>query len=241
MLLTITTCKRYDLLEKTIKSFVKHCTDFKEISDVILYDDSSTDEDRRKIFDLLYSNFKYSKLTFRLFHQHSFLTDRRHLEIMKIWKEDISSYDYVFHLEDDWEFFKDFSLSNSVDILRNNTEIAYCGFNRGLIKDKDNNYSVESNNGFWTWVYDNTKDYSDLFIDEYSGNNIPNWPYFTFTPGVHDVTKLNTLSNFSNSKDFFERDFGKRYAKYFKSCFNIEQIVTHIGHLSAYELNNSNR
>ena len=51
--LTITTCKRIDLFEKTILTFVSECEDCNSIDVIIHYDDSSSLDDRNKMFTLL--------------------------------------------------------------------------------------------------------------------------------------------------------------------------------------------
>ena len=53
--LTITTCKRINLFEKTISSFVKECEDYKLIDIIIHYDDSSSLNDRNRMFFLFFS------------------------------------------------------------------------------------------------------------------------------------------------------------------------------------------
>ena len=104
--LTITTCKRIDLFEKTIISFTKECKDYDLIDIIIHYDDSSSLEDRNKMFSLLNRLFPETLIVSKRFNTNSFNTNRRHLKIMKKWKEDIKFFniDYVFHLEDDWFF-----------------------------------------------------------------------------------------------------------------------------------------
>ena len=104
--LTITTCKRIDLFERTILTFVSECEDCNLIDVIIHYDDSSSLDDRNKMFTLLNTLFPDTLIISKRFNPDSFNTNRRHLEIMKKWKEDIKFFniDYVFHLEDDWLF-----------------------------------------------------------------------------------------------------------------------------------------
>jgi len=47
--LSITSCKRLHLFEKTVKSFYANCEDNSSISHVYYFDDSSSDEDRLKM------------------------------------------------------------------------------------------------------------------------------------------------------------------------------------------------
>ena len=128
--LTITTCKRIDLFEKTIISFVEKCEDFNLIDIIIHYDDSSSLEDRNRMFSLLNTLFPETLIVSKRFNVDSFNTSRRHLEIMKKWKEDIKFFNinYVFHLEDDWFFENSFNIHEGVELLKNNDDVGMVGF-----------------------------------------------------------------------------------------------------------------
>ena len=72
--LTITTCKRIDLFEKTIISFVEKCEDCGLIDIIIHYDDSSSLEDRDKMFSLLNRLFPKTLIVSKRFNINSFKT-----------------------------------------------------------------------------------------------------------------------------------------------------------------------
>jgi len=116
--LTITTCKRFSLFERTINSFYNNCVDRDLISHIFHYDDSSSDFERKEMFLLLKKLFPKVMLTSITFQPSDFNTRKRHLEIMKVWKTNNEkfNFDYVFHLEDDWLFQQNFRLLDGINL-----------------------------------------------------------------------------------------------------------------------------
>jgi len=51
--LSITSCKRWELLERVLKAFKVFCKDSHVIDKILFYDDSSTDEEKRAMESLL--------------------------------------------------------------------------------------------------------------------------------------------------------------------------------------------
>jgi len=249
--LTITSCKRYNLLLKTVTSFHKHCIDRNIISDIIFYDDSSEFSDRIKMSSDMMSIFPNTNIEFKFFHKNSFKTNKRHMEIMKIWKEDIKKYDYVFHLEDDWEFIEDFCLKDAIDIMKNEKDYAMIGFSWKEKKYPKDFYIPRKIKEYWEWYYSDKHDLLEsLFIDEVEMELLPedewvnyiNWPYFGFRPAIHDVKKISKLETFNDSMDSFELEFAIRYSKLYKSLLHVKRICYHIGdESSSYNLNKSVR
>jgi hypothetical protein len=251
ILLTITSCRRYDLFYKTIVSFIENCTDIHLIKNIIHYDDSSSYEDRIKMNDILYSSFPNAEIINVNFERDSFSTDRRHLEIMKIWKSDISNFEYVFHLEDDWLFVDKFSLYEGIELLKNNNGVGSVGFSWEK-KDFPRELFIPQEIGnFWEWYYSEKHELNEpLFLDVVEMKYLPdgfwvkyiNWPYFGFRPAIHDIKKINTLDNFNDSMTSFELEFAIRYSKKYKSFLHNKRICYHIGdNVSSYNLNSSLR
>jgi hypothetical protein len=250
--LTITTCKRFDLFEKTIRSFISFCDDTHLIDVVIHYDDSSDINERSRMFSLLNELFPNITIISKRFTHGSFQTNRRHLEIMKVWKEDIKTLDYVFHLEDDWLFEKPFNLKEPVDILRNNSDIGMIGFSWKKKIFPEDLFKPKIIGNFWEWYYSDKHSINEpLFNDvveekfyESQGLWIKyiNWPYFGFRPAIHDVKKINELDTFNDNMDSFELEFAIRFSKRFKSFLHFERVCYHIGgENSSYKLNSSER
>jgi hypothetical protein len=204
------------------------------------------------MYKILSINFPGVEIHSRYFERDSFSSKKRHMEIMKIWKDDITNHlDFVFHTEDDWLFTKEFEISSAIDLLKNNTDIAQVGFSQVLRNPPDEFGKVTIKNNFWEWIYKPDlpnqhhlfMDYDEMSLSEVEGYwcYFINWPHFGFRPSVIDVLKISTLESFSDSGDSFELDFANRYSKKFKSYFTTERICKHIGDVSSYEINESKR
>jgi hypothetical protein len=251
--LTITTCKRFLLFEKTVNSFYENCLDRDLISHIIHYDDSSSDFERKEMFLLLKKLFPNVMLTSITFQSSDFKTTKRHLEIMKIWKTNNENFnfDYVFHLEDDWLFQKKFRLLEGIDLLKNHDDIALVGYSWEKKVFPPELFIPKIIGNFWEWYYSENHELNEpLFLDTVEMKYLPenvwvnviNWPYFGFRPSIHDVKKLKSFNNFNDEMDSFELEFAIRFAKKYKSFLHLERICYHIGdNISSYNLNNSKR
>lgn len=251
--LTITTCKRLNLFKITIQSFAEKCLDLNVFDMIIHYDDDSSAEDRLEMIKIFTELFPDKFIAHRYFDSNTLTGKKRHMKIMNIWKKDVETHniDYVFHLEDDFDFIKKFSVQPAISLLGDSPDVEYVGYSQP-IRDFPSEYSVEVKGSFWQWFYDKDKPLcSKLFLDkvEMSNHKHPdfwcyyiNWPYFSTRPGVHDVSKLKKLEPFRDSDISFELEFAIRYSKLFKSFSHVDRICNHIGvGESAYSLNNANR
>jgi hypothetical protein len=88
---TITTCKRLDLFERTMNSFLSMCLDLHLIAQWICIDDTSSQSDREQMQRL------YPFLTFIWKSEN----EKGHAQSMNQLLDRIRT-PYVFHLEDDW-------------------------------------------------------------------------------------------------------------------------------------------
>ena len=95
--LTITTCKRYDYFERTLKAFFLNCQDLDLIDSIIISDDNSPqlDIDKMKNF-MIDFNHEVTLI------QHAF---KSHYKSLNLLFQAVQT-DYIFHLEDDWELFE---------------------------------------------------------------------------------------------------------------------------------------
>jgi len=253
LILSLTTCKRFNLFLETILSFYTNCNDLHLITEIVHFDDSSSKDEREKmriIFNNLFPNIKYT--TFYI-DEKSISSKKRHLEIMKLWKihlEKIES-DYCFHLEDDWKFVKPFTLQSGLDLLSVESEVALVGYSWQMKKFPENVFTPKIIGNFWEWCFLPDREINDnLCLDEVEMSYLPedvwvsiiNWPYFGFRPGIHDVKKLSKLDNFEDTDISFELEFAIRYSKLYKSYLHKERICYHIGdENSSYDINNSKR
>lgn len=258
--LTITSCKRWSLFEQSLRSFSCSFEQPDLIDCIVHYDDGSTGEDRRRMEQLLGECFPGTPVISRWFELDSFVSDKRHMEVMKHWKRDIEEMglDYVFHLEDDWLFERPFRISEAIALMARRSDIALVGFSQALREFPPDRFVPERIGGFWQWWYDRQQPVLALLCPDaeetalsQNGSQVDfvNWPHFGFRPGLHDVAKLATLETFNSNTTptrlgnctWFELEFSARFAERFQSYFHVDRACRHIGEVSAYQLNSSQR
>ena len=238
IVLTITSCKRFDLFEKTINSFLNNCTDVGKITYFFCVDDNSSDEDREQMMKMYPFFDFYFKNSGEKGHRQSMNIIWNKLNELKP--------KFYLHLEDDWLFINKCNyITDSVSFLeryethrihqilfnKNYAEVIN-GFNLvgGKLLDGDNNIKLH------------IKDEANL-----CGSNCAYWPHFSFRPSIIRTNAVLTLGNFDSPNTFFERDYADKYFNlgYTSAYFN-EVNSIHIGKLTsesqnvkknAYELN----
>lgn len=257
--LTMTCSKRLHLFKQTLPSFVENCTDIPLISKIILFDDSSSADDRFEMEKLVEGFFPNVNIDFVYFD--NILTKYRHAYIMQHWFDMVKS-NFVFHLEDDWKFIHNFSLKKSIELLKNDWNVMSVTFAQSLRefpsdyielykatdfgRDKEILYPKDTN--YWIWPFVDTKNIGDLmFYDtvrcregstDYNCNYweyFINYPPFGFQPGVIDVTKLKMIGNFdiheteNNTPINIEGSHGMKVYKHFYAVCSLKRKVVHIG------------
>lgn len=113
--LVITSCGRFDLLEKTLDSFFEYNT--YPIKKVIITEDSTEDKKLEKLV------LKYKNQNFKLIVNEKRLGQLRSID--KAYAE--VDTEYVFHCEDDWEFLKPGFIEKSMEVIEDNPMIAIVG------------------------------------------------------------------------------------------------------------------
>ena len=241
IVLTITSCKRFDLFKKTINSFLNNCSDVGKITYFFCVDDNSSNEDREQMSKLYpFFNFYFKNNAGEKGHRQSMNIIWNKLNELKP--------RFYLHLEDDWLFINKRSyVTDSISFLerfesdgihqilfnKNYAEIIN-GFNLvgGKLVDEYNNIKLH------------IKDEANL-----CGSNCAYWPHFSFRPSVIRTSTVLSLGNFDSPNTFFERDYADKYfhsAGYTSAYFNDVSSI-HIGKLTsesreskknAYELNN---
>ena len=251
VIITTTTCKRTDLLEKTVNSFLECCIDWRQyVIKWIIVDDNSTEEDRKWMKEK-YPFIEYIyKDTSQKGHPRSMNIIYNELISLKL-----SNELFLFNLEDDWDFFiKDNYIEKMIKVLKSNNNYGQCLVN--------NNYSEDTKTGSQIWG--STMKYIDslrYFVhNHYTGkqldeiNNLkkyPNcfyWPHFSFRPGLTKLKVLQDIGSFNESAQHFEMEYAYRYVKKgYLTTFLDSVSSSHIGRrtyerqtdkLNAYDLNN---
>jgi hypothetical protein len=225
--LTMTTCKRIDAFKKTMKSLVNYCTDFFQIKQVLVVDDSSTEQDREEMKKL----FPFIKL---LTHDN-----KSHAHSLNIIRENVKT-DYIFMFEDDWECDEHFRISDIISDMKKN----------GIDNLITNVFNMSRHvaNG----IYENdfcselmTPEYKQWVIDkEYNIPNTPGvsgWPGFSLNPIMIRRDVLDEPFDETIPSGFMEFDWAIRHANkkwYGKNIGGIHHID---GNESAYVLNETHR
>ena len=242
IVLTVTSCKRFDLFEKTINSFLNNCSDVDKITYFFCVDDNSSDEDRermRKLYPFFNFYFKNSG-------------EKGHRQSMNIIWNKLNELKpkFYLHLEDDWLFINKRSyVADSISFLER--------------FESDGIHQLLFNKNYAETINDFNLVGGKLVVDEHdhniklhikdepnlNGSNCAYWPHFSFRPSVIRTSAVLTLGNFDSPNTFFERDYADKYfhsAGYRSAYFN-DVCSIHIGKLTsesqndkknAYQLNN---
>lgn len=260
VILTTTACKRINLLKAAIKSFGIFCEDLNIIDEIHYFDDSSTNQDREIALEFYKKYIPDKPIIFRFFEKETFPDNYRHARILNYWRLSIeqSNANYVFHLEDDHQFYNMFNLKEPINILENNDEYGYIGYCQSWKKFPDNMFPKKIIGNFWETVYFDNRPINDLlFMDDVMAMHTGldwwmyyiNWPYFSLRPGIHHAKKLLSVGEFSTTYDrekmSVELEFAIRWKnKGYKSMMCKHFTSLHTGQnpeLSAYKINNSAR
>lgn len=256
---TMTCSKRLHLFKRSVPAFIEKCKDLHLITKVIIFDDSSSEEDRYEMERLIERSFPSINIDFIYFD--IILTNYRHAYIMTHWFDALKT-NFVFHLEDDFLMIDDFSLKDSIDLIKNDWNVYHVGFYQSLREfpeeylaeykatdfGKDKNIIYPKNNNYWIWPFIETKPMGEgMFHDtvrskegseEYNVNYweyFINYPPFGFQPGVTDVTKIKLIGNFDLTARYnesvmnIEASYGLRLYKKFYGIYSNKRKAIHLG------------
>jgi GR25 family glycosyltransferase involved in LPS biosynthesis len=252
---TTTTCKRYDLFEKTINSFLNCCMDLHLIDRWLCVDDNSSEEDREK----MKKNYPFFEFYFKGKH------DKGHPRSMNIIKNTVKT-PYIFNVEDDWKFFKKRNyITECLEVLNQDSRIGQCLINKnymetekvpivgGLFK------TTPSGNRYYIHEHCSTIQEHKQFFEKYKGlANCAYWPHFSFRASLFRTKILREIGDFNENSDYFNKNgghFEMEYANRYKSFNYISAFLEgiyclHTGRLTseknddtkrnAYDLNDEN-
>jgi glycosyltransferase involved in cell wall biosynthesis len=168
----ITSCNRIDLLEKTIESFFKFNT--YPIKKIIIIDDSG-------IQNCINTCVKYIPD----YIEHQLIYNEQNIGQIKSIDKAYSCIDteYIFHCEDDWEFYDYGFIEKSLDILKTDNKI-FCVW----LREYQNGKVVLNGHPILPEIYSNMYRRLGIFQER---NNL--WCGFTFNPGLRRLNdyKLN--------------------------------------------------
>ena len=226
----MTTCKRYDLFQKTVNSICNTWLDLDKIDYWFCVDDNSSKEDKKEMMEKYDWMEYYWKTPEEKGHRKSMniIWDKLSLLKPKYW----------IHIEDDFLFFiKDNYVSKSISFLKN--DIQQVLFNRNY-SEKIEDYQILGH-----------KNITDELVEHHhiEGNfpykNCHYWPHYSFRPGMINTECILKIGNFVSENQFFEKDYAEKWTNEgFKTGFFNKICCKHIGKLTnetgtnAYTLNN---
>ena len=229
--LTVTSCKRFLLLQKTLQSFFYCCQDKHMIQEILLIDDNSDSQDIIKIIDLLQS----FNICYKIIFKSEF--NKGHQESLNL-LYDLVKTDYVLHLEDDWLFKKkDNFITKSLIIMSNYPEIkqVLLRINPDIMGINQKVITVNNDIDFIRYN----------FIGQHHRDRLdrPAWPGWNLNPAVWNFRDMRTLGKFNQIVKNFEFKFSRMFWKSgFKVGYFKENCCEHIGEgNSSYKLNGTDK
>jgi GT2 family glycosyltransferase len=234
--LTMTACKRVDLFERTVDSLRRCCSDLDRIAEWICIDDNSSAEDRARM-----------KARFPFFTWVWKNADAKgHAHSMNLIAELAAAggFDYVLHLEDDWEFFETRAwIADALDVLAHEPGCGQVLFNRNYAEGRDDRDIVggivrETAGGVAYRLH--VHDPEPLAHGRSNGW----WPHYSLRPSLTRVEAFRRVGRFDPRAEHFELDYARRYVQAgYRSAFldtiGLEHIGRRVGEAgdNAYSLN----
>lgn len=236
---TITSCKRLPLFLRTVESFIRCCVDKHLIKEFICIDDNSSDEDRT----IMMNTFPFFRYIFKG------PEDRGHAKSMQMLVKEVKT-PYMLHLEDDWLFFDRVSISDMIEIMRNEETVKQVAINKNynVIPEKriiggDERFTAGNLRYFLHEQCTTDQERRDFDKKHGFGPSCNYWPHFTLQPSLIDTTIFSEIP--FEQVPHFEMAFANKFVEHgFKTAFVQGVTTRHIGKnlgedgLNAYELNN---
>ena len=250
--LTMTTCKRFDLFEKTINSILNCFEDINMIDYFFCVDDNSSEEDRDKMKKL------YPFFTF-YFKNPEEKGHPKSMNIIRDYVINTTKTPYIIHLEDDWKFFtKKCYIKDAFEVLNDNDKIGQCLFNKNYMEtEKDLNvvkggefHVSKTGMRYYIHEFTNTEEKKVQWLEKHGyGLSSNYWPHFSFRPSLLRTKILEELGEFDTNVLHFEMVYAHKYVeKGYVSAFFENLYCIHTGRLTsqiyddnainAYTLNN---
>ncbi|WP_111978240.1 glycosyltransferase family A protein [Algibacillus agarilyticus] len=194
--LVITSCNRFDLLEDTIRSFIEYNT--YPISQYIIIEDSHNVDKLKKVLN------KFPNIEF------THLFNDPQLGQMKSIDRAYSAVtsEYIFHCEDDWEFYQPGFIERSFSVLDTDEKIITVWLRE---QNDTNEHAIEAEK-FTT--SDGSLTYQIMQRNHKRREKSAPWHGFTFNPGLRRLADYKILAPISQytgeltvSEAYFKLDF----------------------------------
>jgi GR25 family glycosyltransferase involved in LPS biosynthesis len=250
VVITMTSCKRFDLLSRTINSMIVNCTDItKHCCEWILIDDNSSEEDRKRIR----TDYPFLTIIEKTPEQ------KGHPKSMNMLRERILTMNHVtynFHIEDDFEWwYPDNYITKCLEVIKADKTYGQALVNFEYTEDQKSAIDIwnrdmqSTSNGLRYFVHEyyDTEERLKIEYNHIAAKCSMYWPHFSFRPGVTDIRVFAKLGAYSETHQHFEMDYAHRFVKAGYKTASLDCCyTTHIGRrtyerdsnmLNAYDLN----
>ncbi len=246
--LTITTCRRRELFESTVNSFLRCCEDLDRIGRWICIDDGSSDSDRARMRE----QYPFFEFVWKR------PPDRGHAGSLDALTAMVDT-PYWLHLEDDWSFFApEQYVSKARAVLDHDRRLGQVLFNRNYgetLADRSilGGTVAHTPDGVRYRVHDHIAAGAavhDALLSEFRPDGITNawWPHLSLRPSLFRTDAVRAVVPFERGAAHFELDAAHRYTNLgYASAFFDTITCLHTGRLTsqrdgngppnAYELN----
>jgi hypothetical protein len=242
--LTVTACKRPELLALTLNSFLNCCEDLHRIGRWICLDDGSSEQDC--------ASFRQRYPFFELLVKEP--AEKGHAHSMNRLREEVKT-PYWLHLEDDWHFLaKQPYIALAQEILEEFDQVAQVLFNRNYAQTLACRHhlggrALRTSAGRRFRLHEYLPDGSDE-LSAFTSQLQPDsrhhayWPHFSLRPSLMRTQDILRLGPFDPAAYHFEMEFAERYAKVGLQSASLDVVnALHTGKLTwesgdnAYSLN----
>lgn len=212
--LTMTTCRRPDLFEKTLDSFLHCCEDADRIVRWVVVDDGSPPSDLARM------ERRYPFL--EIFERRH--REKGHAHGMNFILETVDT-PFWLHLEDDWHFFVvDRYLEKAREILDDDPTLGQVLFNRNYGEDLScrsiagGTVQRTQRSGLRYRLHDHHPPASEQY-DAYlarlpeGARSAVYWPHYSLRPSLARMRNIRDVGRFDPGADHFELEFAQRYAE----------------------------
>lgn len=210
---TITTCRRRELFERTMDSFLENCLDHHLISRWICVDDASSHEDRQ----LMRERYPFFEFIYKDNDEVG------HAKSMNRILSEVQS-KYWLHFEDDWQVVKPGSyISHAMAVLNDDDSLIQCVLNRNYAEILDNHnivgghlvVSQDQKTVYRVHDYINPASPEFKSLLEQNPGRLTNayWPGFSLMPSLLRRSAFDSLGSFNPGAGHFERDMADRALK----------------------------
>ena len=210
---TITTCRRRELFERTMDSFLENCLDHHLISRWICVDDGSSEEDRLEMRE----RYPYFEFIYKDGPEIG------HAKSMNRILAEVQS-KYWLHFEDDWQVVKPGNyISHAIAVLDDNDSLIQCVLNRNYAEILDNHnivgghlvVSQDQKTVYRIHDYINPASPEFKSLLEQNPGRLTNayWPGFSLMPSLLRRSAFDSLGSFNPGAGHFERDMADRALK----------------------------